>query len=632
MNPKKLINIFVKKNSDMKQSIIIAKFSRLIYFFLTYFLFIFYFLADKVFFMLFHWEQTAEQGFTNIFKVLWNGFLMDVSMAGYLVLIPGIIVILSFFFIKGLQNSLKIYYLIFCFLINIIVITDINLYSFWGFRIDATVFNYINSPKEAAASVSAFRIIMICAAIIIWTLLQYYFLRKILLKFFPNRTPKFVKTKIISAFCWILLLGILIIPIRGGLSTATMNVSRVYFSNNIFLNHSAINPVFYMLNSFEQQKNLNEQYRYMSDDEAEKTVNKIIATDQSDNVQALNLQRPNIIFIILESFGKQVIENLGGEKGVTPNLNRYINEGVFFSNMYANSFRTDRGIVSVLAGLPAQPSMSILKYPQKTQALPSIPQALINNDYSASFLHGGDLNFANIRSFIVSQGITDITMDKDFPIKYLLTKWGARDEFAFSKLQEQIAAEKNTPYFKAFLTLSSHEPFDVPTVRFDDPYLNSVFYTDSCLGVFVDEIKKRADWENTLIVMVPDHNMRYPYNIEYFAPERHQVFMLWMGGAVKKPMVVDKICSQTDIASTLLTQLDIESEEFIFSRNVLSADYKEFAFYDFPNGFGVAETSAKAAYDCTADKELLREGENTDSLFVKGKAYLQFLYNYLDDL
>ncbi|MDR0371717.1 MAG: LTA synthase family protein, partial [Prevotellaceae bacterium] len=269
--------------------------------------------------------------------------------------------------------------------------------------------------------------------------------------------------------------------------------------------------------------------------------------------------------------------------------------------------------------------------------------------YSASFLHGGDLNFANIRSFIVSQGITDITMDKDFPVKELLTKWGARDEVVFRGLLEQIESETKEPYFKAFLTLSSHEPFDVPTVRFDDPYLNSVFYTDSCLGAFVDEMKKRPDWENTLIVMVPDHNMRYPYTIEYFSPERHHIFMLCIGGTVKNPMIVDKICSQTDIASILLSRLSIPDDEFIFSRNVFSPDYNEFAFYDFPNGFGVVTPEGNVAFDCNAGEKLLkwgevkmetdfnfhtisRVGEEPDSLFVKGKAYLQYLYKVIDGL
>ncbi|MDR0370273.1 MAG: sulfatase-like hydrolase/transferase, partial [Prevotellaceae bacterium] len=401
----------------MKTNRILQKYPRLLLFFLSFALFIGYFLIDKVLFMLFHWEQMPENAFSNCIRVLWNGLPMDISMAGYMMLVPGIIMILSLFFTKGLRAVLTAYFLIICTVVNLIVIPDIGLYSFWGFRIDATIFNYITSPKEALASVSVFFILLVITCIAVWTIIQFYLLKKSAAILFPAQNSN---KKALSAVAWILLLGLMVIPMRGGLSTATMNISRVYFSDNIFLNHSAINPVFYMLNSFEQEKSLSSQYRFMSDSEAEDIVTGIIAqTAGNDSVKFIVSEKPNIIFIVLESFGAAIIERLGGERGVAPNLNRLIDEGVFFPNMYANSFRTDRGLVSVFAGFPAQPTMSILKYPQKAQALPSIPQSLINHGYSASFLHGGDLNFANIRSFIVSQGITDITMDKDFPVKEL---------------------------------------------------------------------------------------------------------------------------------------------------------------------------------------------------------------------
>ena len=57
---------------------------------------------------------------------------------------------------------------------------------------------------------------------------------------------------------------------------------------------------------------------------------------------------------------------------------------------------------------------------------------------------------------------------------------------------------------KMFLTLSSHEPFDVPMNRLEDKYLNSIAYTDSCVGDFVEKLKRLPVWDNTLIVFIPN--------------------------------------------------------------------------------------------------------------------------------
>jgi phosphoglycerol transferase MdoB-like AlkP superfamily enzyme len=271
--------------------------------------------------------------------------------------------------------------------------------------------------------------------------------------------------------------------------------------------------------------------------------------------------------------------------------------------------------------------MSILKYAKKVQTLGGIPKSLIENGYKGSFLYGGDLNFAQMELFVVTQKITDITGHVDFPMDKRLTKWGVPDAFTFEKFAKDIENERKEPFLKILLTLSSHEPFDVPTHKFDEPYINSVAYTDSCLGIFIDKIKRSPLWNNSLIVLVPDHDMRFPKTIAHFSPERHDIFMLWLGGAVKKPVAIDNLCTQADIAATLFGQLNIPADEFAFSRNILNPSGKEFAFYTFPNGFGMISPAGKVAFDCDSNAPVFSEGEATDSLVVKGKALLQCLYD-----
>jgi phosphoglycerol transferase MdoB-like AlkP superfamily enzyme len=274
--------------------------------------------------------------------------------------------------------------------------------------------------------------------------------------------------------------------------------------------------------------------------------------------------------------------------------------------------------------------MSIIKYPAKNQHLESIPASLTANGYRTQYLHGGDVDFAYVKSFLISQKVTDIIRDSDFPVKALMNKWGAPDHITFPRLLRAIKEETQEPYLKIFLTLSSHEPFDVPMKRFDDPYVNSVAYTDSCLGVFIAELKTMPEWDRLLLILVPDHFTVFPRNIQYNAPERHEIFMLWTGGALSVSGNVDRICSQVDIASTLLSQLHIDTSPFIFSRNIFDPHYGDFAFYDFPNGFGAVHTRGEVVYDCNSNTLVRESGPQAGALLIQGKAFLQKLYDDIE--
>ncbi|GAB6011582.1 LTA synthase family protein [Viscerimonas tarda] len=599
--------------------------TRLYLFLSAYITLVLLFVIQKPLFLLYHLDQSGALSWGDWFRVALSGLPMDLSMSGYLMIIPGILILLSVWFTKCLKPILKVYFIFISIAISIIFVPDLHLYSFWGFRIDSTIFAYLGSPKEVFASMPWYVGIASFVVMAIWSFLQFFVLKKIVIDRFPIESAK---SKIKPAIALLVLLGLMFIPIRGGVTTSTMNPGYVYFSENMFLNHAALNPVFNMFYSLKQQKDFNKQFRFMDDKVAHEIMDDLMRHNEQDSIpRLLTTDRPNIIFIIMESFGAKIVEPLGGVEGVAPNLNKLTEEGVFFRKMYANSFRTDRGIVSVLGGYPAQPNMSILKYTKKVQTLSSIPKSLIQNGYKGSFLYGGDLDFAQMKLFAVTQNITDLTEDTDFPMNMRLTKWGVPDAFTFERFAKDVVEEKQEPFVKIFLTLSSHEPFDVPTNKFEEPYLNSVAYTDSCLGLFIDKLKQSPQWNNSLVVLVPDHDMRFPKTLEHFSPDRHDIFMLWLGGSLKEPAVIDKLCSQADIASILLHQLNIASDEFTFSKNILNPSVNSFAFYTFPNGFGMISETGKVAYDSDSKKAILLEGAGTDSLLLQGKALLQCLYD-----
>jgi phosphoglycerol transferase MdoB-like AlkP superfamily enzyme len=333
--------------------------------------------------------------------------------------------------------------------------------------------------------------------------------------------------------------------------------------------------------------------------------------------------------IQLESFSANAVEAVGGEAGVTPNLNRLSREGVLFTNVYANSFRTDRGLVSILNGYPAQPTTSIMKYPAKSQTLPSIARVLGEAGYRSDMLYGGDINFTNMQSYFFSSGYSAITADRDFPLSSRLSKWGANDDITLRWLYESIKERPaNQPWMNTFLTLSSHEPFAVPYARLEDPYLNSVAFTDSCLGDFIDKVRLLPVWDNLLVVFVSDHGVRYPHNIQEHDPQRYHIPMLWVGGAVKEAMVIETLASQIDLSATLLNQLGLSSDDFVFSRDILDSTLPHYAFYTFHNGFGFIDENGKTVFDNEGDRVMLEESVGgSDSRLQKGKALLQTLYD-----
>jgi len=502
-------------------------------------------------------------------------------------------------------------------------VADLFLYKYWGFRIDATPLFYLKTPKDAMASGTMAEYVF---AFVLFFVLYFMFsfsFKKLHASFFKiNKVSKW------TVLPMLLVIALLVILIRGGLSVATMNVGRVYFSHSIFLNHSAINPIWNFIYSLSKSDSFDTQYRYMEEKEANSRFLRMTESERdTTSLRVLKTDRPNVIVVILESCGSGICEAFGGEKNVSPNLTKMAEEGIAFTHFYANSFRTDRGLVSILSGYPAQPTTSLMKYPNKSQNVPKFPLSMKNAGYDISFYYGGDENFTNMRSYLITSGFEKIISDKDFEQKDMSEKWGAYDHALFRKVTEELDAQTETPFLKVLLTLSSHEPFDVPMRRFENRYLNSVAYTDSCLGVFVSDLKKSKWWDNTLVVLLPDHAYRYPDTLKNSDVERHRIPMVWVGGAVNKGMKVDRLASQIDLSRTLLSQLNMDVSEYKFSKNIFGEKSPEFAYYTFNEGFGLVTPRGVSIYDCGANLPI-REDEV--ELTQDGKAYLQSLFDDLN--
>ena len=586
----------------------------------------------KPVFMFYNHSAFKDCNFTDYLAVIWHGLPMDVSVAGYFTIIPALLALISIWLHPALIRILhRTYLALASFLISIVYCTDAVLYGFWQFRIDSTPFFYfLSSPKDALASVSIWWVLLGIVVVVVLTAVLFFILCKTI-GTFPE-SKGIAKDRLIASGVMVVALALLFIPIRGSLGTSTMNLGRVYYSENQKLNHAAINPCFSLLSSLMNDENTTDQYRFMAADEANKLFSQITDKTKQGGTDAvfklLNTNRPNIVMVVLESFSAHVMKSMGGTANVAVNMDKWANEGVLFTNFYANSFRTDRGLAAILAGYPAQPTMSIMKYPNKTGNLPMFPQKLKKAGYQLKYYYGGDADFTNMRSFVTTAGFEDLVSDADFPIKLRLSKWGVPDQYVFDRALADIKSQApNATHLSVIQTSSSHEPYDVPFKKLNNKILNAFAYTDNCLGKFVAALKKLPSWKNTLVVLVPDHQGCYPEDMDNYSPQRYHIPLLLLGGALKAKGPIATLGSQADIAATLLSQLGFSYSEFTFSKDMLNPNVPHFAFSTIPNAFMMKTTDNTVFYNCETNKTILDNGKTPGKNLPYGKAYLQKLYD-----
>ena len=599
------------------------------YFFAYGIFWILYFEFARILFLSFHHELSSALPFTDLLLILLHGFKMDLSMSGYLMLIPGLVLAASPYVNASITRKfLKIYTGIFLAIISFLTVSDMELYRHWGFRLDDTPLLYLKNPKEVMGSsdplVTILLLLLSAAIFFLWWWLFHKFISPIL-SIEKNGNWK-------TSLAFMLITPALILPIRGSLGQSNMNIGFVYFhKTNIFANHAAINAIWNVAYALKKTGSSNYPKNFYNSEETEKKFRNLYV-DEGEPLKIFRVEKPNIIVIALESYTSKIIESLGGVKGVTPNIDGFAREGILFSNIFSSGDRTDKGAVSIFSGYPAQPKTSIMKLAKKTYNLPFINKELKKIGYHSGFTFGYDIDYANFRSYLSNARFDDIRSIDDFTQTEHDSKWGIHDHVVLERVLLELDTTRQ-PFFKGTMTLSSHEPFDVPmddvfpTDTDENKFLNSAYYTDKSIGNFIEQAKTRPWWKNTVIILIADHGSRHPHNDPIYVENRFRVPMIWAGGAMQvKDTVITTIGSQTDIAHTLLSQLDLDAGDFEFSKDLLAENASSFAFYAFNNGFGFVTDSSAIVFDNDGREYMIQEGNVSDTDRNNGKAYMQKIY------
>lgn len=600
-----------------------------------------FFAVFRVWFVAWFRSEWSSREPLSAWKSLWFALPLDLSMAGYLVAIP----MLSWF--VGLAIGERAYPLagkfisgFNVFLISVLVLifgANVFIYEEWRTLLNNRALEYLSTPRALLDSMSlGFKIGCIALYFaVVWLMWRAYRL--------------IVGTKIFqeNASRWGVLAlpvhtSLLLLAIRGGLGVIPINESAVYYSSHLFENHAATNAAWNLFHSLIETRSTENHFQFLEKKEASERLNSLLAgrdslaENQSDFFENQDSSRRiNIVFLVMESHTAQVVEELGGEPGVCPNLSRLIREGILFEHIYGSGYRTDQGLVSILAGYPAQPDQSIVLLSDKAEKLNSLPKILRGQGYSTAFFYGGELTFANIGMWLANQRFEKIFSEKDFSRAEKTQRWGVDDHILLQRAALEISKLKE-PFFATAMTLSLHPPFDVPfQSRWkgnseSEKFLNSAAFADYAIGEFF-KIAERQPWYlNTLFILVADHGASNPEGVGMDNPKSRHVPLIFFGKPLSEKWRGQRVSvfgNHHDIPATVLAMWNLQNLDMTWSRNLWLADMPEFAYYTNESGLGWATPQGKGFYSFGKQDWYFWEGQLDSTDRKNAQAYLQALYD-----
>ena len=581
-----------------------------------------YFLVNRIVFALFFIEEVGAASINELLTILPKSIPLDISFTSYL-LVPIVVLFWINYFLKKQGFIPKVIYSLvgfFILLTGLIAGGEVALYSEWQTKLNFTALSHFVNPDEVFKTASLGHVFTSVLFIVISLVFIRIYKKKVKGELPIIKINNSLKNFTLSIIYFPFLLGVLLLGVRGGFQPIPVNLSDAYFSNKIILNDIAVNSNWNILQSILKSKTNFEgnPYKKYSDEEAADFMNTL--KPETDSVtHILNKKQPNIVFILLESWSADNVESLGGLDGITPSFKALEKEGLSFTDFYSNGWTSDQGMSSIFSSFPVFPYVAVINQADKSRKLPCLNQSLAEKGYHSSFFFGGQLTYGNIKGYLLSQGF-DIVKDEndyqDLPSGAL----GVHDEFMFSQFKQELK-QLPEPFMSTLFTISSHSPFDFPAehkLSFnhkDDKYVNSVAYTDVCLGKFMESVKEEDWYANTLFVILADHSHSSPIKRRVAQKERYKIPMLWFGEVLSekyKGKQHNKMGSHIDISASVLGQLNINNKAYNFGNDLFNPAAKSVVPYAFHKGYGLIRAEANYAFSESYNKVF--ESIATDSL------------------
>ena len=372
-------------------------------------------------------KKKPEKG--DMKKVFRLGGRTDRIAASYLTGLP-VVMLLVLSFVPGadVRTPLLVLEAVLAAAVAPATVSDTALYRFWQFKLEASVLTYLRHPKGAFASVSPLFVAAGVLAVVLVACIYFALMWAVSLLldgFAPAGWNNWLWH--LGYVLMMLVVSACIFADIRGINIRPNNPTMVCFSPNLFLNHCALNPLYNFIYSFSVKDSYKRDFRFFDTKQCAKDFEGLYPTEGTPQVELLKTKRPNILLIVWESLSARYISNLGGQAGVMPNFERLSEEGVYFTRCDCGSFRTERGLVCVLDGIPGQPTDTLAKHSGKLPNMPAIPHNLKAEGYETMALHAGNCLIMHKSELYLSTGHDTLVQQKDLPDLGNLTRWGYHD-------------------------------------------------------------------------------------------------------------------------------------------------------------------------------------------------------------
>lgn len=602
-----------------------------------------FFAITRATFELYFSHKLKGASFGEILQSFFYGIPLDASATAYICIIPLLVFVVGWcipgFTVKPIWLKVYVWFCLFCISLNTIL--NFNIFREWGTKVTFRVFSSLyHAPSEAMAS-SGSSPVGKCITIGVLLLGSGILLARYVINYNFKKPVAPLRQKAIT-ICLVLFINFFIM--RGGLQTEPINQNAAYFSDKEILNQSALNTEWNLFNNiFENCRKPYNPYLFMEPGSAAQITQNIFHVKNDSTLKILTTDRPNVVIIQLESYTASIIESLGGDKGVAPNFEKFIKNGVLFNRVYSSADRTDKGIISIMSGFPSQAIRTIVADTLKQRKLPALSTVFKNLGYQTTYFYGGKSTYMDFNIFMKTHHTDHIIDELSFNIAQVKTHWGVYDDVLLNK-QLQYTAQQKQPFFSYIQTSTNHEPFVLPVKAHfpadedgdaSNKFRSTAYFTDSCLNAYFEQAKKHDWYKNTLFILVADHGHRLPRNIaEAYDPVKYHIPLLFFGDVIKpeyRGTKISKLGGQTDIAATLLAQLNIPHDQFKWSKDLLNPQSAGFAFFDWDNGFGFITPYQTVSYD-NSGRRIVYTGnkkadqKTTEETLLYGKAFLQQVF------
>ena len=513
----------------------------------------------------------------DIWPIISGAIRIDLSSIGYLATIGVFILILHVVARPKTELFQRIFTLYGSCVVTVVVIVEASTPAFinqYDVRPNRLYIEYLDYPQEVFSMLVHGHLLAMLSTLLLASLTSVYSYRLLCRAF--TQPPSLKKASNLPILMAALI--ICLFAARGTLNHRPLNPALVYFSQDSLVNSLVLNSTYsvaFALKNMGNEKSASNLYGTMSRQKIIDTVKKASYRKQfvAGNIPTLAHNKPfvsgvkkNLVIILEESLGARFVGELGG-LDITPELDKLYQQGWGFDNLYATGTRSVRGIEAITTGFTPSPSRSVVKLSKSQHNFFSLADVLSQEGYKTQFIYGGESHFDNMKSFFLGNGFNDIVDINHIDNPQFISSWGVSDEDLFNQADKELTKLSNStePFFSLVFTSSNHDPFDIPQGKVSLPKGHNpenykrdlaIKYADYALGKFINKAKTQSYWENTVFLVVADHDVRV-FGSEPVPLKSFHIPAVILNSDMKSKRD-PRLVSQIDLPVTLMSLLGID--------------------------------------------------------------------------